>query len=331
MTEDEFAGVLDQAALLLTADLRQTASHHGQDAFERRVLEVLDHLLANHEVGSQPKRTMHDFPDIHINGFGVEVKYTKGDSWRATGNSVFEGQRTEGVSAVFIVYGKGGGTPEVRWRPYEDAIVHVRLSHAPRFDLNMDSNVSLFQVMDLAYEEFRVLDQSTKMRHVRNYARGRLKEGERTWWLEDSESPEHTLPMQVRLYMRLEQDEKRRLRAEAALLCPKICSPSRTKGKYIDAALYLLTQHGVFCPQVRDLFSAGSVALRATPKRGGNYLLRALQDIESLMEEAALHLDAALFLEYWGEDRPPDQRIGRWLELADQYATDWIPSEKLFR
>ena len=30
----------------------------------------------------------------------------------------------------------------------------------------------------------------------------------------------------------LDQDEKRRLRAEAALLCPKICSPSRTKGKY---------------------------------------------------------------------------------------------------
>ena len=331
MTEGEFASVLNQATLLLTADLRQTPSHHGQDAFEHRVLEVLDQLLTNHDVGSKPRRTMHDFPDIHINGFGVEVKYTKSDSWRATGNSVFEGQRTAGVATVYIVYGKGGGNPEVRWRRYEDAIVHVRLSHAPRFDLNMDSDVSLFQIMDLAYEEFRILDQSTKMRHVRNYARGRLKEGERTWWLEDSDIPDHSLPLQVRLYMRLEQEEKRRLRAEAALLCPKICSPSRTKGKYIDAALYLLTQHGVFCPQVRDLFSAGSVALRAKPERGGNYLLRALEDIEALMKSAALELDGSLFIEYWGEDRPPEQRIAHWLAMADRYAQDWIPSECLFR
>lgn len=83
----------------------------------------------------------------------------------------------------------------------------------------------------------------------------------------------------------------------------------------------------------RDLFSAGSVALRADETRGGNYLLRALQDIEHLMLDAARRLDNALFVEYWGESCQPDKRIKRWLALADGYAhgTGWRPSSSLFR
>ena len=69
--------------------------------------------------------------------------------------------------------------------------------------------------------------------------------------------------------MRLPQWEKRTLRAEAAILSPRICQGSRACGKYTDAALYLLTEHGVFCPQTRDLFSAGSVALRDDDTGGG--------------------------------------------------------------
>jgi hypothetical protein len=40
--------------------------------------------------------------------------------------------------------------------------------------------------------------------------------------------------------MRLEQPEKRRLRAEAALLCPQICGGSRTRDKYNDAVIDLM-------------------------------------------------------------------------------------------
>ena len=69
--------------------------------------------------------------------------------------------------------------------------------------------------------------------------------------------------------MRLPQWEKRTLRAEAAILSQRICQGSRACGKYTDAALYLLTEHGVFCPQTRDLFSAGSVAFRDDDTGGG--------------------------------------------------------------
>src|SRR5690606_2701426 len=98
-----------------------------------------------------------------------------------------------------------------------------------------------------------------------------------------------------------------------ALLNPQIVKPSRAKKKYDDAVIYLLTYHGVLCPQARDLFSAGSVALRADGTRGGNYLQRALNDIEDEMRLAAKTLPDPLFVEYWGYGCAPEDRIKEWL------------------
>ena len=94
--------------------------------------------------------------------------------------------------------------------------------------------------------------------------------------------------------------------------------------------LYLLTYHGVLCHQARDLFSAGSVANPKNDDEGGIYIESALKLIENEMKLAAFSMDDALFVEYWGESVPPEKRIQRWLEKADELATDWIPSNSLF-
>ena len=269
----------------------------------------------------------HAFPDITVNGFGVEVKYSKRDTWNAIGNSVFEGMRDPSVSKIYVLFGKIGGEPEVRWKRYEDCITHVRVSNAPRFVVNFeDKRAPLFDQFEIGYAAFSALPDDSKMQHVRDYWRGRLQPGEHLWWLE----PSHSLPIRVRLYMKLPQAEKRKLRAEAAILCPQICGGSRVRGKYNDAAVFLLTYHGVLCPQTRDLFSAGSVALRTDNTRGGNYILRALKDIEDLMEDAASRMEDALFVEYWGQGCDPAHRIETWLQMADQHAKDWRPSDYLF-
>lgn len=156
-----------------------------------------------------------------------------------------------------------------------------------------------------------------------------MKDGECLWWLEEKAEPEHTLPIQVRLYIDLPSEEKTRLRAEATLLCPKVVAGSRVKNKYNDVAMYLLTYHGVLVSQARDLFSAGSVAHREDKTRGGIYIQRAIKAIENEMIAAALRMEDALFVEYWGESVPPEQRINKWLEKADKFA-DWIPSQTLF-
>jgi hypothetical protein len=168
-----------------------------------------------------------------------------------------------------------------------------------------------------------------KMKYIRVYARKIHPDG-RLWWIEDKEADEHTVPLQARLYTNLPQEEKTRLRAEAALLCPQIVDSGRSRNKYDDMVLYLLTYHGIICHQARDLFSAGSVANPKNDNEGGIYIERALKLIEREMREAALRMDAALFVEYWGENIAPERRISRWLEKADEFAKDWKPSASLF-
>ena len=336
MTPAEFERILDQVVARLSSEAQQeTIRVTNALEFERRVLAELRQVVAATDVSANPTHHVHAFPDIAANGFGIEVKYTKKDSWLAVGNSVFEGMRDPDVDAVYVIFGKMGGWPEVRWRRYEECVTHVRISHAPRFVIEMDDPESLFGKLDIQYAEFAQLSPEEKMRHIREYSRSRLAEGQRLWWLEDQdeqsqEQQAHTWPAEVRLYVDLSRDEKDDLRAEAALLCPSIVGSGRSKYKYVEPALYMLRQHGVFCPHARDLYSAGSAAHRESTARGGKYVLRALQFLEQHMRKAANDLDDQLFVEYWGYSCAPSDRIDEWLRLADGQATDWTPSEELF-
>jgi hypothetical protein len=94
--------------------------------------------------------------------------------------------------------------------------------------------------------------------------------------------------------------------------------------------LYLLTYRGVLCHQARDLFSAGSVANPDNDDEGGIYIERALRLLEPKIREAADYLEDALFVEYWGESVPKEQRLKKWLEKADALASGWKPSTSLF-
>ena len=327
MRPDEFERLLDQTVEILTENVRSSTLYHGPQEFEQGVLDMLKVAARDSDIKIAPSYHRNAFPDIVANGYGIEVKYTKQDSWLSVGNSIFEGMRDQSVDNVYVIFGKIGGVPEVRWQRYRDCVTHVRVAHAPRFVIEMEGDRQpLFNHLGIEYDDFANLSDDEKMRYVREYSRNRLNPGERLWWIE----PSHSIPIEVRPYMTLGQSEKRMLRAEAAILCPQVCGGSRVRNKYTDAALYLLTHHGVLCTQARDLFSAGSVALRADDTRGGNYTMRALMDIEDLIEDAAIRLDGALFEEYWGQDYPPDERIAEWLRRADDYATDWIPSQHLF-
>ena len=333
MTKD-FESLLDRCCERLTEEARSTGFKSSKH-FEDRVREVLADLTADDaSIEIDFDSPAQAFPDIAMGEYGVEVKYTTADTWRSIANSVLETQRVDGVKYIYVVFGKMGGTPEVRWGEYEASVVHVRTSHVPRFEVEIATDPatareSLFQQMGIHYEDFRQLDMSEKMKYIRAYARKIHPDG-RLWWIEEKESDEHTLPIQARLYTNLSTEEKTRLRAEAALVCPGIVKSGRDRNKYDDVVLYLLTYHGVLCHQARDLFSAGSVANPKNDDNGGIYIERALKLIEDEMRQAALEMDDAIFVEYLGESVPPEKRIARWLEKADAVARDWKPSESLF-
>lgn len=295
------------------------------------------------------------FPDIVLGDVGIEVKFTEADTWRCIANSVLETNKVRSVKHICIVYGKMGGVPEVRYDDWERAVMHVRTSHVPRFELEIGAKHSLFETMGISYDAFSDLDMPSKMVYIRNYARSRLKEGEHLWWLEDGteESDSHSLPLNVRLYTNLPQEEKNKLRAEGILLCPQILGSGRAKHKYDDFVMFMMTYHGVLCHQARDLFSAGSAAgvggngrvkstkvdaLIADQSFDGLYMLRALSLLEDDIRKAAVYLEDALFLEYWGDSvklkidiHDPMQRIKYWLQQADLHAKTWKPSDYLFQ
>lgn len=326
MTKDEIEVALEKATKRLTANAQGKRLCTNPKEFEKLVLTELKKACGD-IASAYPTFHPHAFPDIVVNGFGVEVKHTNKNSWRSVGNSIFEGMRDNDAKAIYVIYGKMGGWPEVRWARYEDCVTHVRMSHSPRFVIAMEDSEQLFNAMGVSYADFCVLSSEDKMEHVRLYARSRLEEGERLWWLEDRD--EHTLPMAVKIYRKLDTAQKRQYRAECALLCPEIVKGSRERSKYDRAGLYLITQHGVYAPQLRDLFSAGSVGARKG-QRGHKYIAEGLHDIEHEMSNAAEYLDSRLFVEYWGEDVSPNKRIDAWLAQVDKFAPDWKPSRELF-
>jgi hypothetical protein len=329
MTQKKFEDALDKVCSTLTIEARSKIFKTSPQ-FENRVREVLRETLHDSSVEIDLAPHPQAFPDIAVGRFGSEVKFTLDDTWRSVANSVLETSRVESVERVYLVFGKMGGVPEVRWGEYGECVMHVRTSHVPRFEVEMSSNRSLFATMGLDYDKFRLLPMDEKMRHIRSYARSRLRKGERLWWLEDAPGANHALPIQARLYTSLNAEEKTRLRAEAALLSPSIVKSGRARDKYDDVVLYLLTYHGVLCHQVRDLFSAGSVAKPNKKESSGPYVARALRLVEREMKQAALNMDDALFVEYWGESVPPEKRIACWLAKADALAHDWVPSRCLF-
>lgn len=295
--------------------------------FEKRIRSLISERGGwnGYQVDQEPHP--HIFPDIPLGKYGIEVKFSEKDTWRSVANSIFESSRDKEVENIYVIFGKMGGQPQVRWARYDDCVMHVRTSHVPRFELEIGAKEPIFTKFGISYPEFQKLDLHQKMEHVRSYARSRLKKGERLWWLEDNPDSDHSLPIQARLYTSLSNNEKRQLRAEAAILCPDILRGSRVTNKYDDVVLYALTYRGVLCHQARDLFSAGSVAGK---ERGGIYIQRSLIDIQNEMRIAAFELEDALFQEYWGVSCPPEQRLKEWLRRADSICLEWKPSDFLF-
>lgn len=63
-----------------------------------------------------------------------------------------------------------GGVPEVRWRSWNDSVIHVRTSHVPRYEVDVNEDPdnpkqSLFQLMGIDYDDFRVLSMNEKMKN----------------------------------------------------------------------------------------------------------------------------------------------------------------------
>ncbi|MCW5787719.1 MAG: hypothetical protein KIT49_09510 [Nitrospira sp.] len=179
----------------------------------------------------------------------------------------------------------------------------------PRFEVDLNAKESLFKKFGITYDQFSALSEDGRMKYIRKYARGRMKPGERLWWLEEESSDGHSLPMQVQLFANLNMEEKLKMRARSSPALPTGCWFGRNRTKYIDPIMFLLTYHGILA--TRDAFSAGSAA----DQSGAGFMSKEpLKRIQPQMIAAAQYMEASLFKEYWGKCAT-NKRIQEWLRM----------------
>lgn len=200
------------------------------------------------------------FPDIVANTYyGIEVKSTKENKWISTGSSIVETTRVEHVDDIYMLFGKLGGNPEFKCRPYQDVLYDIAVTHSPRYLINMEIGESdtIFAKMGTTYDDFRLSEDSIAIarKYYREKALQQHKQ-EMPWWI-SSNNIEQPHSFNVKLWNSLNTNEKRELRTKCMILFPEVLSPKQSPDKYNNSSLWLCSCCQVVNPNIRDSFSAG--------------------------------------------------------------------------
>jgi hypothetical protein len=194
------------------------------------------------------------FPDIIAKKYyGVEVKTSKQNHWTTTGNSVLESTRVEGIERIFMLFGKMVKPIEFRYKPYEDCLSDVVVTHSPRYLINMElpDGETIFNKLNIPYDTLR--NENNPIKIITDYYRKQLKPGEEVWWL-DQDEPKST-SLIIKLWNNLPALKRKELMIFAMVFFPEIFS--NHTDKFNSLSVWLVNDHGIVCPNIRDIFTAG--------------------------------------------------------------------------
>ncbi|MDD9867915.1 MAG: hypothetical protein OXU73_01115 [Candidatus Campbellbacteria bacterium] len=313
--ENDFISLLESTKIALLERFLKVASCQPLD-FERIVYETMCSIAKDTSFQDSIKQTEKlEFPDILAKEyFGVEVKMTKKNTWLSRGNSIFETSRVKEVKRIYILFGKFGGKFDVRYGPYQDCMSSIKVTHSPRYVVNMDlpQDESIFEKMGINYNNFRESDK--KIQLVKEYYKGQLKDGEELWWIDDEKEETHISPV-IHPFQNLDEEEKERFVIDAMILFPEMFGKSSLK--FERAAIYLIAKHNAVCPNLRDIFTAGGQ--REIEVGGLVHLVP--QIYEKLFERASLirkrifEIKEDKLLYYWRLKRIEGDRLSQWKKL----------------
>ena len=317
----DFLAVLNKADIQLKASVNSRENYflnRSPSDFEH---DVHDALVASAR-NTQFENTIqlisgHAFPDISIAKFyGVEVKTTKQQYWKSTGNSVFEATRIPDVTDIYIYFGKLSTPVGFKYRKYEECLYDIAVTHSPRYMIDMDTSAenNIFSKLGVEYEVLRKLPNPVKP--FTDYYKKNLRSGESPWWIDSNEIT--PVPAVVRLFSNLDPQEKDNLILEAMILFPELFGAS-SHTKYNRISVWLAVQHGIVDSSLRDRFSAGgqedivlgSETYYRIPRVFVNFLNRS-QDFFDLIKNYPLDM-----LRYYWDDEYLDSEdvIRRWTEM----------------
>ena len=322
--EENFIELLEKSKIFLVSLLRKDKNISPLD-FEGLVCEKMQEASIGTEFEGTIKQTgVHAFPDIVANGyFGVEVKITVKDQWISTGNSVLETSRIEEVERIFIMFGKLGGQPDVRYRLYQECLPEISVTHSPRYKINMDlqSGKSIFDKMGVDYDELRTSGDT--IQQIKSYYRKQLKDGEGLWWID--EESESSSPV-IKQFRTLEPENKERFKVDCMILLPELF---KSRANYERAATYMITEFGAVSTSLRDAFSAGGQqeVLVAREKKSVSQILSQLHDYAPKIASRINEIDEELLKFYWQVQSVEVDRIKQWKDLIDKDAVGGLGNE----
>lgn len=275
----------------------------------------------------------HAFPDIVARQYyGAEVKMTTGDKWVSTGNSILETTRLSGVEKIYMFFGKFGGNPDIKFRPYAECLNDIGVTHSPRYKINMNlaAGHSIFDKMNLPYDELRNIDFPIKK--IKEYFREQLKEGQELWWI-DSQADESTVSPIIQSFRELEKDAQERFIVESMILFPEIFGSSTVKFERVAA--YLITNYNAVSSSLRDIFTAGGQQVInvngvsiSVPKIFYN-----LKTYSPKIAERVNDIDLEKVFYYWRTEKVEGDLLSHWLNLVDRQSEHCIsiPASDIFR
>lgn len=316
---DKFEELLFNADGLLKKEAKASPRYFLQrdaDKFETDIYDCfLEASKGTSFEGSIELVSGHKFPDIVINKFyGVEVKTTKQNHWKSTGNSVFETTRIDNVENIFIYFAKLAEPIDFKYRKYQECLYDIAVTHSPRYLINMtlEKGSSIFDKMGIEYDDLRKLKNPVKP--FINYFKKTMKPGEEPWWI--SENEKILLNSRFIELSDLAPEEKNKIIVEAMILFPKIFGKSSTKFKGVSE--WLASQHSIVAPSLRDNFTAGGkVSLYIGSKEYNNIprIFKNLNDSISFIISRLPSISKDVLTYYWGEFDDNNTHLDQWIKL----------------
>lgn len=268
------------------------------------------------------------FPDIVVvDGiYGVEVKTSK-SGWTSVGSSIMESSRKEEIERILIFFANFKEQQiKFRVKPYEDTLSKIRVTHSPRYSINMETDTTIFDEMRISYDEFRKDSNAGKAKKLKEYYRADMKNGKSLWWLDTNEDEdENEKSLTLVLWKKLDKNKQNELIAEGFCFFPELFGKSPSK--YDRMSLWLVTEKSVVPGALRDQYTAGGVQdleLGEDVLIGQPRILTTFQEKSFLVRDKILEADEEYLKMMWDVSTLQDgeNRIRQWVDLVKDHDED---------
>ena len=203
------------------------------------------------------------------------------------------------------------------WRPYEDCLYNVAVTHSPRYLIDMKATESIFDRLQIPYDTLRKLENPFQpiKEHFRQETR---KKGQDIWWADPKE--EETVSLVVQHFSDLPSTQRNEIRAQSMVLFPSIFGSSQNKFKSVAA--WLTAKYGVIMHNMRDGYTAGgreSITVKNKTYPNMPKIFFNLQEWVGVAVPFLQDLEKDELEHYW-EEKLSENRLEQWISLIEKQA-----------